>query len=240
MRILSRRDVFDLLTLRDCIAAVEGAFRLHAEGHTLGPWPAGHARQDRWLSHQGGRTGGRAELFCGQDEREFPRQSDRLRAPDDPGHGRAGRCDDRRAARADGLRERDGVANRSGPIDPEPEFLFVPADQVLEAAQRHHAIPYDIPNVELGHHGLQCSFDAFIERYKLTDPALTALALIVRGADTAQRELTPESPGLYALATGFQATSKDDFENMARQLPAYDALYAFCRANADAPPERRA
>jgi hypothetical protein len=71
-------------------------------------------------------------------------------------------------------------------IHPEPEFLFVPANQVLEASRRHHAIPYDIPNVELGHHGPQCSFDAFIERYELTDPALAALALIVRGADTAR------------------------------------------------------
>jgi hypothetical protein len=85
--------------------------------------------------------------------------------------------------------------------------------------------------VELGHHGDHCSFDAFLEKYSLDDPALRALALIVRGADTSQRDLTPESPGLYALATGFQATSKDDFENMARQFPAYDALYAFCRAN---------
>jgi hypothetical protein len=84
--------------------------------------------------------------------------------------------------------------------------------------------------VELGHRGDRCSFDAFLDKYKLDDPALRALALIVRGADTAQRTLTPESPGLYALATGFQATSKDDFENMARQFPAYDALYAFCRA----------
>jgi hypothetical protein len=57
------------------------------------------------------------------------------------------------------------------------------------------------------------------------------LALVVRGADTDHRDLTPESPGLYALATGFQAISKDDVENMARQFPAYDALYAFCRSN---------
>jgi hypothetical protein len=100
----------------------------------------------------------------------------------------------------------------------------------MRAAEREQAIPYDVPGVELGHHGDRCSFDAFLEKYKLDDPALHALALIVRGADTAQRTLTPESPGLYALATGFQATSQDDFENMARQFPAYDAFYAFCRA----------
>lgn len=115
-------------------------------------------------------------------------------------------------------------------VDREPVFLFVPAAEVMRAAEREQAIPYDVPGVELGHQGDRCSFDAFLEKYKLDDPALHALALIVRGADTAKRTLTPESPGLYALATGFQATSKDDFENMARQFPAYDALYAFCRA----------
>jgi hypothetical protein len=115
-------------------------------------------------------------------------------------------------------------------IDPEPVFFFVPPGEVLKVAEREQAIPYDVPGVELGHHGEQCSFDAFLDKYKLDDPALRALALIVRGADTAQRQLTPESAGLYALATGFQATSKDDVENMARQFPAYDALYAFCRS----------
>jgi hypothetical protein len=115
-------------------------------------------------------------------------------------------------------------------IDREPVFLFVPAGEVMKVAAREQAIPYDVPDVELGHHGEQCSFDAFLDKYKLDDPALRALALIVRGADTAQRQLTPESAGLYALATGFQATSKDDVENMARQFPAYDALYAFCRS----------
>jgi hypothetical protein len=116
-------------------------------------------------------------------------------------------------------------------VDREAVFLFVPASEVMEVAEREQAIPYDVPGVELGHHGDHCSFDAFLEKYELEDPALRALALIVRGADTSQRDLTPESRGLYALATGFQATSKDDFENMARQFPAYDALYAFYRAN---------
>jgi hypothetical protein len=113
-------------------------------------------------------------------------------------------------------------------IDREAVFLFVPAGEVMAVAEREQAIPYDVPGVELGHHGNRCSFDAFLDKYKLTDPALAALALIVRGADTSQRELTPESAGLYALATGFQASSKDDFDNMVRQFPAYDALYAYC------------
>ena len=124
-------------------------------------------------------------------------------------------------------------------VDPKPEFLFVPASEVRAAAAREHAIPYDIPDVELGHRGPLCSFDAFIERYELSDPALAALAVIVRGADTDDRGLTPESAGLYAAATGFQATSRDDFDNMARQFPMYDALYAYCgarTANAGARP----
>src|SRR5215813_2212393 len=78
-------------------------------------------------------------------------------------------------------------------VDSKPEFLFVPSDKVREVAAREPAIPYDIPNVELGHQVPRCSFDAFIERYELADPALTRLAPIVRGADTDDRTLTPES-----------------------------------------------
>ena len=115
-------------------------------------------------------------------------------------------------------------------VDRDPQFLFVRAEQVMSVAAREQAIPYDVPDVELGHHGDECSFDAIIAKYKLDDPALKRLALIVRGADTPHRDLTPESPGLYAYATGFQAVAKDDFDNMARQFPAYDALYAYCKA----------
>jgi protein-tyrosine-phosphatase len=121
-------------------------------------------------------------------------------------------------------------------VDPKPEFLFVPARDVLAASRRENAIPYDIPDVELGHRGPLCSFDAFIERYELADPALATLAAIVRGADTSDRGLTPESAGLYAAATGFQAISRDDFDNMARQFPMYDALYAYCQTQTAAVP----
>jgi protein-tyrosine-phosphatase len=121
-------------------------------------------------------------------------------------------------------------------IDPRPTFLFVPAREVPAAARTEGAIPYDVPDVELGHRGPLCSFDAFIERYELDDPALARLAAIVRGADTDDRGLAPESAGLYAAATGFQATSRDDFDNMARQFPLYDALYAYCRTQTSATP----
>jgi len=115
-------------------------------------------------------------------------------------------------------------------IDKEPTFLFVPARDVLAVAKQEEAIPYDVPGVELGHHGHDCSFDAFLDKYKLTDPALLELAPIVRGADTEARGLTPESAGLYAVATGFQAIARDDFDNMKLQFPVYDALYDYCRA----------
>jgi len=115
-------------------------------------------------------------------------------------------------------------------IDRDPAFLFVPDAEVVRVAEREKATAFDVPGVELGHHGDRCSFDAFLEKYRLDDPALGALALIVRGADTGARHLTPESPGLYAVASGFREISRDDHENMARQFPVYDALLAFCRA----------
>ena len=114
-------------------------------------------------------------------------------------------------------------------IDSAAEFLFVPAAAVAEVARREGATPFDVPGAEIGHHGAACSFDALLEKHQLDDPALHRLAAIVRGADTEARWLTPESPGLYAIASGFRAIAADDHDNMARQFPAYDALYAFCR-----------
>ena len=114
-------------------------------------------------------------------------------------------------------------------IDPEAEFLFVPAEQVLKISQEQNAIPFDVPDVELGHHEDKCSFDAIIEKYKLNDKALWELAQIVRGADTLNRTLTAESAGLEAIAEGFRGITKDDFDNMEKQFYVYDALYEFCK-----------
>lgn len=115
-------------------------------------------------------------------------------------------------------------------IDPKADFLFVPADRVLEVAGKEGATPFDVPNVELGHHGPErVSFDAFVEKYRLTDPALLDLAEIVRGADTRVAKPRPESAGLEAMAAGFRLTAKDDHENMRLQFPAYDAMYRYCR-----------
>ena len=118
-------------------------------------------------------------------------------------------------------------------VDPQAEFLYVPADQVTAVAAREGATPFDVANVELGHRGAECSFDAIVRKYKLTDPALQRLALIVRGADTAAKDLTPESRGLEAVAEGFRLVYRDDHELLEREMPVYDALYAYCRQQAE-------
>jgi len=114
-------------------------------------------------------------------------------------------------------------------VDKGAEFLFVPADKVGDIAKRENAVPFDVKNVELGHHGEFCSFDAIVKKYALNDPALLELAKIVRGADTDKPQLAPEAAGLDSIATGFKLISRDDFDNIQRQFPMYDALYAFCR-----------
>lgn len=114
-------------------------------------------------------------------------------------------------------------------IDAAPEFLFVPAGEVLEHTQSSAAIPYDIPGVELSHEGEMCSFDAFLGKYHLDDPALQRLALIVRGADTGRPDLAPQCAGLLAISLGLSRTFPDDHEMLRVGLIVYDALYAWCR-----------
>lgn len=114
-------------------------------------------------------------------------------------------------------------------VDPQAEFLYVPPEQVMEIAKREGAIPFDVANVELGHNGPECSFDAIIKKYCLSDRALDRLALIVRGADTDAKELASECSGLEAIAEGFRLVYSDDHELLERELPVYDALYAHCQ-----------
>ena len=116
-------------------------------------------------------------------------------------------------------------------IDREPEFLYVPAAQVLGIAKETGAVPYDVPGVELGHVGELCSFDAFLTKYRLTEPALQRLAAIVRGADTSRLDLTPQSAGLYAISVGLSRNFVDDHEMLKHGMVMYDALYAWCQAN---------
>jgi hypothetical protein len=118
-------------------------------------------------------------------------------------------------------------------VDPDAEFLFVPSDRVAATALSEGATPFDVPGAELGHHGEACSFDAVIEKYHLgDDPGLALLARIVRGADTAALDLTPESRGLLAVAQGFSLAYDDDQKQLAAELPVYDALYAWCQHQA--------
>ena len=114
-------------------------------------------------------------------------------------------------------------------IDPAAEFLYVPADQVRAVAADTGAIPYDIPGVEYGHVGEQCSFDAFLRIHKLDDPALERLAVIVRGADTGRPDLAPECAGLLAQSLGLSALYPDDHEMLRHGMAMYDAYYAWLR-----------
>lgn len=113
-------------------------------------------------------------------------------------------------------------------VDESPEFLYVLAGDVMRIAAETGAVPYDVPNVELGHHGDQCSFDAFIAKYQLQDAALNKLALIVRGADCGQPALSKEAAGLLAISKGLSLNFADDHEMLAHGMVMYDALYAWC------------
>ena len=114
-------------------------------------------------------------------------------------------------------------------VDPGAEFLYVPAADVLRISNEKHAVPYDIPDVELSHVGEKCSFDAFLDFYRLRDPALDELALIVRGADTNRLDLAPQAAGLAALSLGLSINFQDDHAMLERGLVMYDALYAWCK-----------
>lgn len=114
-------------------------------------------------------------------------------------------------------------------IDKDAEFIYVPADQVLAVAESSGATPYDIPGVEYSHVGELCSFDAFLNKHNLTDPALLQLAVIVRGADTARLDIAPQAAGLLALSLGLSHNFADDHAMLAQGMVMYDALYAWCR-----------
>jgi len=115
-------------------------------------------------------------------------------------------------------------------VDPGAEFLYVPTKDVLAAAKERDATPYDIPDVHFSHEGERCSFDAFLKHYRLTDPALEQLAVIVRGADTAHLDLAPQAPGLAAISLGLSRNFADDQEMLKAGMVMYDALYAWCKS----------
>lgn len=119
-------------------------------------------------------------------------------------------------------------------VDQDPEFLYVPTDEVAAVAEREGAIPYDVKDVELGHVDGRCSFESIMVKYGLDDPGLRLLAKIVHGADVAADiDIVREAAGLYAIAHGFALVhGDDDHEKVRLETPMYDALYAWCQKRA--------
>ena len=114
-------------------------------------------------------------------------------------------------------------------IDPEAEFLFVPTEKIEETAKKQQAIPFDAPEVKLGHRDGKCSFETILEEYRLADPVLHELAKIVHSADTSDKGLAPEGIGLDAIMTGARFNAEDDFEAIEEAAYVYDALYSYCK-----------
>jgi hypothetical protein len=121
-------------------------------------------------------------------------------------------------------------------VDKSAEFLYVPTDQVMAEAKRQGATPYDVKDVELGHKGAECSFDAFVHKYGLDkDPAMAYMARIIRGADTADKAITPESPGVEAVLDGLRHVHHpNDQKQREASRPVLDALYAYCQEKSKA------
>jgi hypothetical protein len=114
-------------------------------------------------------------------------------------------------------------------IDSQAEFIFVSVEKIEDAIRNQGAIPFDAPEVKLGHHDGKCSFETIIEEYKLKDPVLKELAKIIHSADTRDTELAPEGIGLSAVMTGARFNVKDDFEAVDMAAYVYDALYSYSR-----------
>ena len=115
-------------------------------------------------------------------------------------------------------------------IDKDAEFLYVAKQDVTKVAKETGAIPYDVPGVEFTHNEEFCSFDAFLTKYDLVDPALRRLALIVRGADTDRLDLAPQTHGLLAITLGLSHNIRDDHEMLKYGMIIYDALYSWCQS----------
>lgn len=114
-------------------------------------------------------------------------------------------------------------------VDQEAEFIYVPADNVKEQAAALNAIPFDIPDVEFSHHEDKCTFDYIIEKYKIEDPAIKTLAVIVRGADTDRHDIASQASGLWAISAGLAYNITDDYELLQKGMMIYDALYSWAK-----------
>jgi hypothetical protein len=118
-------------------------------------------------------------------------------------------------------------------IDNQAEIVFVKADQVVSTATEMHGIAFDIPNVEYTHYGDECTFDYFVKKHQLNDPALNRIATIVRAADTDSFSSAPEAAGLWAISAGLSYNYKNDYEQLEIGLKVYDALYSWAKFVSD-------
>jgi len=114
-------------------------------------------------------------------------------------------------------------------IDADAEIIYVSADEVLTTATKLNAIPFDIAGVEYSHYDDQCTFDYFIKKHKLKDPALNRIAAIVRGADTDRHDITPQSAGLEAIFSGLSYNFDDDQQLLNFGITIYDGLYSWAK-----------
>jgi len=114
-------------------------------------------------------------------------------------------------------------------IDKEAEFIYTPFDEVKPKARILNAIPFDIPDVEFSHYKDNCTFDCFVEKYKITDPAILTIAVIVRAADTDRHDLAAQAAGLWAISAGLAYNTMDDYELLQKGMMIYDALYSWAK-----------
>ena len=114
-------------------------------------------------------------------------------------------------------------------VDPGAVFLFVAPAEVKAVAERFNATAFDIEDTYWSHQGEFCTFDMMVEEFGLRTEALLRLALIVRAADTARLELSPEAPGLLAASLGLSRIYNDDLVQLEAGMGLYDAFYRWCR-----------
>jgi AraC-like DNA-binding protein len=114
-------------------------------------------------------------------------------------------------------------------IDKEAEFIYVPFNEVVRKSKELDAIPFDVPDVKFTHYGDLCTFDALVDAYKIKDPAILTMAMIVRGADTDRHEIAFQSSGLWAISAGLAHNFKNDNELLDKGMILYDALYSWAK-----------
>lgn len=112
-------------------------------------------------------------------------------------------------------------------VDKDAEFIYVPFNQVIDQAKKLNAIPFDIPDVEFTHYKDQCTFDFIVKKYIITDPAVSIIATIVRGADTDRHDMAKEAAGLWAISAGLAYNITDDYKLLKTGIIIYDALYSW-------------